>query len=115
MTRFAFALLAALLLVTGPAAADTVYSYTGNFYSAANISDSAVIPKSYNDTMLITGMFTVANPLINEPLTDIRAEVLSFSFNDGRVTTSGSSLCERCFIEVATDATGAITAFNVGL
>jgi|SRR5215469_1230610 len=117
MTRFRFALLAAPLLPSSPVTAETVYSYTGNFYNAANISDSAVIPKSYNATMRITGMFTVANPLINvqgiKGPADISAEVLDFSFDDRRVTTSGSSLCSRCFIAVDTDATGAITAFNV--
>ena len=73
--------LAHLLFASGveQARAVTVYSYTGNLF--ATITDNTPPAGTYDNTMRLTGWFSIAQPLLpNLSLVDITSDVLDFSF-----------------------------------
>jgi hypothetical protein len=83
----AAAICGALMLVAAVnvANASTVYTYTGNNF--LGIIDNTPPAGTYTTSMSVTGSFTLQNPLpANSLVTDITANVLSFSFSDGRNT-----------------------------
>ena len=95
----------------GTARAATVYTYTGNPYTF--IQDLDPPAGTYNNSEKITGSFTVNNPLgANLNLVDITGPVQSFSFFDGRNTITDQNFTFADFV-VSTDASGALTAWNI--
>jgi hypothetical protein len=98
-----------------PSIAATVYTYTGNAFTALTIEDSTGIPGSYDSTMRVTGSFTLNTALTGGlALQDISGSVIGFSFNDGRNTLSDSNAHIFSF-DVATDATGTPTQWRIDL
>jgi hypothetical protein len=98
-----------------PAQADTVYTYTGNPFEF--FFDFDPPSGTFTTAMAITGSFTLAAPLgagsIFNPV-DITANVLNFSFSDGRSTISDSNAAFKLFL-FATDSSGKISGWNVTL
>jgi len=105
-------LVLAVLLAALPARANIVYSYLGNPYT--DISDSSLPAGTFDTSMLISGSFELANPIApNTPLTDITADVLNFSFFNGRSTLTQASARLTTFFFVQTNAVGAISVWDV--
>ena len=92
------------LAVAAPTKASVLYTYTGNPFNA--FQDSEPPTGTYDTTMSVNGSFEVAAPLVSLPsLTDIRAQILSYSFSDGRNTLDdGNSRLAAAFF--TTDAAG---------
>ena len=116
MTKRALTVIASGVLAAsfsfGTTHAATVYTYTGNPYTF--IEDSTPPAGTYNNTEKITGSFTVANPLPgNLNLADITAPVQSFSFFDGRNTITDQNFTFLGAFSVSTDASGALTVWNI--
>jgi hypothetical protein len=86
----------ALALGVGAAQADTIYTYTGSpFQFTINQEPPS---GAYTTAMKVTGSFTLAAPLApNLSNDDITADVLSFSFTDGRNTISDSNAVAKFF------------------
>lgn len=104
----------AVLLAAGSASALATYSYTGNNYD--QIRNSGAIGGSYNITQSVQGSFTLDQAIgANQNSVDVSADVLSFSFSDGRQTFDEGSPLSRAFFSVSTDATGEITSWRVVL
>jgi hypothetical protein len=104
-----------LILLSNVAAADT-YTYTGVLYTTAT--------GTYTTAMSIAGSFNTASPLpANMASTEIGPSgsnlVTSWSFNDGLNTLDNTNSMELYgdaqFFTVATDATGQITLFRIGI
>jgi hypothetical protein len=96
----------------GTTHADTIYMYTGNRYTFTQ--DSNPPAGTYDNTMNITGSFTVDNPLPGDlNLADITAPVQHFSFFDGRNTITDKNFDFLLDFSVSTDASGALTAWNI--
>ncbi len=117
------ALLCLALAATPLAAhATTTYTYTGVPYDFVSNGGPMAI---YASTMDVSGSFTLAAPLqANLALSTISTSLLSFSFSDGvqsatSATTSfgtplsGSVIWTAESFQVATDATGHISAWNI--
>jgi hypothetical protein len=103
--------LAGLLVVPTFASATANYSYAGDYFET--IRDDALPAGTYTTEMRITGSFERASELgANFVWDTIAGDVLSYSFNDGRVhlTEANSRIIE--FI-VATDALGNIERWSV--
>ena len=85
LTHAAIAAFCILLIVSSfyPARASTVYTYTGNFFN--EFVNQNPPSGTYDASMRVTGSFEVATPLApNLSFQDIKADVLHFSFFDGR-------------------------------
>ena len=101
----------ALFLVSS-ARADAVYTYTGNAFDSFN--GSFACPTECR----IAGSFTLDQPL-SANLTFVTLFPLSFSFTDGAITLTKSNSLPTLpsllplFMEFSTDATGAITSWDV--
>jgi hypothetical protein len=109
---------AAVGLVTAIASlaqADTVYTYTG--YPFEFFVDQDPPSGTFTTAMAINGSFTLAAPLGAgsgfNPV-DITANVLNFSFSDGRSTISDDNAVLKSFL-FATDPSGKISGWNVAL
>ena len=91
--------------------ATTTYQYTGNPYTSIP-SDADPPAGSYTTSMGIAGTFTVAQALPAMGLTDIRAQILRYSFHDGRstLTESNSQLSQ---FSVAVDGSGTIVLWQI--
>ncbi len=126
MTRNFTAALFWVLLGVGAAhcpiaAANTIYTYTGNPFGqftddispACGSCDTTVIPGSYDATMRISGYFEVASPLGSNFLGQVSA--ISFSFQDGRqtITNSTPDLRGDSRIDIQTDATGNVIYWQI--
>jgi hypothetical protein len=99
---------------TTPATSATVYTYTGNPYTF--IDDDPVPIGSYDMTMRVTGSFTVNNTLPGGlSLQDISANLLNFSFSDGRNSPLTDANAHADSFEVATDASGALTQWRISI
>ena len=97
-----------LVAATSVANASTVYTYTGNNF--LGIIDNPAPAGSYTTSMSVTCSFTLQDPLLaNLPLTDITADLLGFSFNDGRNTITNLNVTNIGTFLIATGATGNIT------
>ena len=106
LISFTFAIfigIAALGLTTSPAKALVIYSYTGNNFDT--IDDFTPPAGSYDTSMSVSGSFTLAALLPSLfPVTDIRADVLSYSFSDGRQTLDdGNSTVSNFIMSTASD------------
>src|SRR4051812_35731289 len=96
--------MSAVWLSIQPARADVIYTYSGLNFDT--ISDSSPPTGSYNTTMSVSGFFALANPLApNFPVSDITANVLNFSFFDGRNTLTPLNVVFEDF-RVATNSLG---------
>ena len=112
-------IIAGALLIMGssvsPALTATVYSYTGNpFVFLTNSVPNP--PGAYDSTMSVNGSFTLENPLpSNLPFQNIFADVLDFSFFDGRnsLTIANTGIVNNFSIE--TNASGAISTWSINL
>jgi hypothetical protein len=99
----------AVLLGVSHAAANTIYSYTGNDFT--DISYIANAFDIYTTNSSITGSFTVSTPLganfdgTNFPLID-------YTFSDGAQTLNNDNSTDNLF-EINTNAAGAITAWAI--
>jgi hypothetical protein len=94
-----------------PARADTVYTYTGNPFTTF-VGGLSCPPECH-----ITGEFTVVQPLAAN-LGNVSVSPSSFSFTDGNVTLTDASTGYTqapLFLFFSTDATGAITSWDVFL
>jgi hypothetical protein len=101
--------------VVEQARAVTVYTYTGNNFPSGGIEDVTPPNGAYTTSMSVTGSFTLQNPLsANLPLTDITADILSFSFSDGRhmFTNLNAGIP---FLIIGTNPLGNIDAWDVRL
>jgi hypothetical protein len=105
----------AVVLLVGAAHATTTYQYTGALYTTPN--------GVFTTSMRISGTFTTATPLPpNMLLTSIGPEgsnlVTAWSFSDGIDTfTKSNSLTlygNPIYLDVATDASGNISAYSIG-
>ena len=103
---------ACLVLLSLPAMANEVYTYTGNTMNVTYVSGGG-----YTTTDKVTGSFITSSPLAaNLALADI--SFLSYSFNDGVQTmtnTNSSEYGSPNGFEIATDASGNITSWNIVL
>jgi hypothetical protein len=107
-----FFVLLSLLLAPFVAPANVVYSYTGNPY--ADITDLPFPEGTFDTTMRVSGSFELAAALpANLPMTDITADVLAFSFANGRSTLTQVDPLLTLFFFVQTDATGRIEVWDV--
>lgn len=90
-------------------AAATYSGVSGTYNSYATII--------YNNTMFLTGSFTLGSPLAsNLTDADITAQVQSFSFSDGApggLTITQANATSYTFERVNTDAGGAITSADI--
>jgi hypothetical protein len=105
------ALAACLTLLSLPALADEVYTYTGNAMGTTFVPGGG-----YTATNMITGSFTTASPLgANLALADI--SFLSYSFTDGDQTMTNLNSVEYLppDFEIGTDASGNIISWNITL
>ena len=95
------------------AGANTVYSYTGNNFTFT--SDGTLPSGAYDDTMSVSGSFTLASPLAaNLSYTSIKSNILSFSFFDGRNTITNLNQDPSVTVfNVTTDAAGMIDTWQI--
>jgi hypothetical protein len=107
---------AALLVVGlshGPANSAT-YTYTGNNFNST--TDTLEIAGAYDLNMKISGSFTLASPLVADLFEqNIFADVLAFSFSDGRNTLTSLNTNSVLSFQVSTDASGNITDWVINL
>jgi hypothetical protein len=94
--------------------AATVYTYTGLPFSNSFIVNASPPAGTYTDSMMVSGSFTVASPLLNQSFpTEVLSISQSFSFSDGRTTiTNLNAVLAQLFVE--TDGAGQIV-FWTGL
>ena len=106
-------LLASILSVGNEASAATVYSYTGDNFTA--LIDQTPPAGVYTTSMDVSGSFTVSAALpSNMPLQPISP--LSFSFSDGRNTiTNSSPLLDVLEFNAGTDPSGNINNWVISL
>jgi hypothetical protein len=111
--RLAVAVVAAMLLILGPA--DSAFSvsiqYTGSNF--VTIEDGATPAGTYTTEMRITGVITMAEPLAAD-LVDATIAPLDYWFSDGRQTLTPAN-SSGVFQNFSTDADGNITEWLVGL
>ena len=90
--------LSALLLSIGSPAIAEIYNFAGPNY------DQAYGP--YTTSMRPVGFIETSGPLAaNAPISDIRALIMAYSFNDGVVTLTQNN-SQLCSFNVGTDNTG---------
>jgi len=99
--------LAACILTLPLMASSVTYTYTGNDFGA--------VFGSYSTSDFITGYFTVASPLPDSETFPDAITPLTYSFTDGLQTFSSSAPPSGVTFEFGTDATGAITSWDVNL
>jgi hypothetical protein len=110
-------LVGALLICCGAAEqgrAATIYTYTGANFTSFGILDSTPLPAgTYTTSMNVTGSFTLQDPLLqNLSNANITADILSFSFFDGRNTITKADATAFTFF-VNTDALANISAWGI--
>ena len=92
--------------------ANAIYSYIGNPYAV--IDDLPFPDGTFDTSMRVSGSFELAAPLAaNLPMTDITAQVLGFSFANGRSTLTQVDPLLTLFFFVQTDGAGRIDAWDV--
>jgi len=108
--------LALSCVVAEQARAARVYNYTGLPFAASHIFDSTPPAGTYTTSMSVTGNVTLQNPLPASlfSLTDVTADVLSFSFSDGRNTITDLNATSFTFF-FRTDAVGNIFGWQIVL
>jgi hypothetical protein len=101
-----------LLLVSVPARANVIYTYTGSPFT--DVLDLPFPPGTFDTSMRVTGWFELADLLPADlPLTDIGGDVLAFSFSNGRSTLTAADPSLTTFFFVQTDAAGDIDVWDV--
>jgi hypothetical protein len=96
--------LVALLTLTLPLAAETIYSYTGNPFGVAS--------GPYTASDRVTGSFDVSSPLAPN-LNNALITPDSFSFTDG-IQLANETLIPHGRFFISTDATGDISDWVIG-
>jgi hypothetical protein len=93
--------------------ADTIYTYQGNPFTVVNytgVGGGPGLPFTTDD--FVSGSFTVSTPLgASRHLSSIKP--LAFSFSDGVDTLTSNDSFFNFIFDVGTDATGAITSWNI--
>jgi hypothetical protein len=113
-TRVVWICFAAIVLFCSTAAADTMYTYTGNHYTSI---EGPAPPWTLSDS--IHGYFVVADPLepqfasLRYPLEPGFVVPLAFSFTDGVFTFTQTNSGFSLFAEI--DASGNIIGWSMGL
>lgn len=106
--------LAAAIVLTVPLAADTVYMYTGQDFTA--LTDP---PGSYTLDDFVSGEITLASPLGDNLSFSSSADgnviPVSFSFSDGVQTFTNSSGLTSVDFNIETNASGQITEWFISL
>ena len=110
MKKIIFAALIAMHLAPS-AMADTIFTYTGNNYASCGGTYCSGGPYALSVTFDTTMM---GSALDNLPLTNIAATITSFKFSDGSGLTLNKSSAASSNIEIATNASGNVTAWFVG-
>jgi hypothetical protein len=110
MKKIIFAALIAMHLAPS-AMADTIYTYTGNDYTICGGTYCSGGPYALSAMFDTTLM---GNALDNLSFTDITTTVTSFKFTDGSGLTLNKSSATYSDIEIATNASGNVTAWFVG-
>lgn len=107
--------LIALLGGAGTVTADVIYNYVGDTYT--DIVDLPRPAGTFDTSMRVSGSFVLANPLApNTPLTDFSADVLSFSFSNGRFTlTNLDPAMQFGVFSLSTNAAGAIDSWAIAI
>lgn len=104
--------LAMTLAQAGPAQANVTYSYLGNPFS--DVIDASFPTGTFDTSMRVSGSFELANPLApNLAFTDIGADILIFTFSNGRSTLSSGDADLSNFFFVQTDAAGQIVVWDL--
>ena len=94
------------------ARAVTVYTYTGNNF--LGIINNTPPDGTYTTSMNVTGSFTLQNALsANLPFSNIIADVLGFSFSDGRNTITNLNATSINGFLIGTNALGNINAWQI--
>lgn len=107
-----FSLLPVSVLLASQANADVRYTYTGNFFD--DFDQGPVPAESYDNSMRVTGWFDLATALApNTTFTDITADVLGFSFFDGRSDLTDADTLSFKLFAVQTNALGEIEWWDV--
>lgn len=94
----------ALLLLTAPAQADTIYTYTGDYFAERGGPVPSHLQGVYTTADRITGSFTVADGFLpalgqaGRPFTD---GVLAYSFSDGHQTLTKANSTGMFFLTLA--------------
>jgi len=89
-------------------AVPTTYKYTGNPFTD--------VSGPYTTSMFVTAMVTLAGPLgANMPLTDVTSQVTAFTLFDGVQTIRNTTPQVITDFEFATNASGEINLWNVGV
>jgi len=107
---------ASLLTLPLPLLADTMYTYTGNTFNLGSVGfSSAPVTAPFTTSDSVSGWFTVAAPL-SDNLSLNPIIVTGYSFTDGVNTfSSDNGLARFTTFYVQTNATGAITEWDIGL
>ncbi len=116
-----FLITVVLVLLSTQSGAGVLYSYLGRSFTT--IEDSSPVPPgSYASSMSISGFFELAAPLSPNMSGEITADVLDFSFTDGRSTLAQADLMVLGpddsafkFFFVETGASGQIEQWNIVL
>lgn len=89
-------------------AAQFGYAYTGN--------DFTTVSAPYTTSDFVSGRFTVElSSNLNLPITDISDHIQVFSFTDGQQTFTEKTPLTNAIFFIATDGSGDITDWNIGL
>ena len=96
-----------------PAAADVVYTYTGNPFSFANAASFGNPGFVYTTSDRLTGQFSLAAQL-GANVVNAAIAPSAFSFSDGHITYTASNFNFSQF-DVSTDATGDISQWTITL
>lgn len=100
-----------LVLLHTQATAATLYMYGGNSFT--EIIDGSP-DGTYDTSMHVTGSFVLTHPLpANAESTDVTANVLTFSFSDGRNVISSQSSIDFSRFQFSTNASGAIDTWDI--
>jgi hypothetical protein len=109
------ALAVVVLLMTAPAQASAIYSYTGNFYNVTGVDGPTAPPDPHTTADRVTATIELASPLApNLTLLTGSVAPLSFTFDDGVSTITAGSTNQAVFV-FATDGLGNITEWIVGV
>lgn len=107
--RIALWAVAWVLVSQGPAAATTIYTYTGNPFTV--ITDSPGIPGSFTTSDSISGSFSVAAPVAPGSGSVLTNVVSSYQFSNGR-TQFNETNSRLDSLSISTDAAGQVSAWG---